>query len=61
MKKIMHFFGALIMLVGVPMFAFFGTKMFYMGFIFDAILIYGCAVTALYCSHLMFYIAMDEK
>ena len=61
MKKIMNFFGALIMLVGVPMFAFFGTKMFYMGFIFDAILIYGCAVTALYCSHLMFYIAMDEK
>ena len=61
MKQIMNCFGSIMMLVGVPMFAFFGTKMFYMGFIFDAILIYGCAVTALYCSHLMFYIAMDEK
>ena len=61
MEKILNCFGSIMMLVGVPMFAFFGTKMFYMGFIFDAILIYGCAVTALYCSHLMFYIAMDEK
>ena len=60
MEKIMKCFGS-IMMLGVLMFAFFGTKMFYMGFIFDAILIYGCAVTALYCSHLMFYIAMDEK
>jgi hypothetical protein len=49
------------MLVGVPLFAFFGTMMLQMGFTFDAILMYGCAVTALYCSHLMFYIAMDEK
>ena len=61
MKQIMNCFGAIMMLVGVPMFAFFGTKMIFMGFIFDAILIYGCALTALYCSHLMFYIAMDEK
>jgi len=61
MKQIMNCFGTIMMLGGVPMFAFFGTKMLQMGFIFDAILIYGCAVTALYCSHLMFYIAMDEK
>ena len=61
MEKILKCFGALMMLVGVPMFAFFGTKMIFMGFIFDAILMYGCAVTALYCSHLMFYIATDEK
>ena len=60
MEKIMKCFGALMMLVGVPMFAFFGTKMFFMGFTFDAILMYGCALTALYCSHLMFF-AMDEK
>ena len=61
MEKILKCFGALMMLVGVPMFAFFGTKMIFMGFTFDAILMYGCALTALYCSHLMFYIAMDEK
>ena len=61
MKQIMNCFGALMMLGGFPIFAFFGTKMIFMGFIFDAILIYGCAVTALYCSHLMFYIATDEK
>ena len=61
MEKILKCFGALMMLVGVPMFAFFGTKMFFMGFIFDAILLYGCAVTALYCSYLMFYIVVDEK
>jgi len=60
MKQIMNCFGTIMMLVGVPMFAFFGTKMIFMGFIFDAILMYGCAITALYFSHLMFY-AMDEK
>ena len=60
MKKIMKCFGAIMMLGGVPMFAFFGTKMIFMGFIFDGVLIYGCALTAFYCSHLMFNIAMAE-
>jgi len=61
MKKIMNCFGTIMMLVGVPMFAFFGTKMVSMGFIFDGVLIYGCALTALFCSCQMFYIAMEEK
>ena len=61
MKQIMNCFGTIMMLVGVPMFAFFGTKMFSMGFIFDGVLIYGCALTALFCSCQMFYIAMEEK
>ena len=61
MKKIMNCFGTIMMLVGVPIFAYFGTKMLQMGFVFDAVLIYGCALTAFYCSYLMFNIAMDEK
>lgn len=61
MKQIMNCFGSIMMLVGVPLFAYFGTKMLQMGFIFDATLIYGCALTAFYCSYLMFNIAMDEK
>jgi len=61
MKKIMKCFGAIMMLVGVPMFGYFGTKMISMGFIFDGVLIYGCALAAFYCSRQMFYIAMDEK
>ena len=61
MKKIMNCFGAIMMLVGVPIFGYFGTKMFSMGFIFDGVLIYGCALTAFYCSRLMFNIAKDEK
>jgi len=61
MKKIMNCFGTIMMLVGVPMFAFFGTKMLQMGFVFDGVLIYGCALTALFCSCQMFYIAMEEK
>ena len=61
MKQIMNCFGTIMMLVGVPMFAFFGTKMVSMGFIFDGVLIYGCALTALFCSCQMFYIAMEEK
>ena len=61
MEKIMNCFGSIMMLVGVPMFAFFGTKMLQMGFIFDGVLIYGCALTALYCSYLMFNIVVDEK
>jgi len=61
MKKIMNCLGTIMMLVGVPMFAFFGTKMIFMGFIFDGVLIYGCALTALFCSCQMFYIAMEEK
>jgi len=61
MKKIMKCFGAIMMLVGVPMFGYFGTKMIFMGFIFDGVLIYGCALTAFYCSRQMFYIAMEEK
>ena len=60
MKKIMKCFGALMVLVGVPMFAFFGTKMLQMGFIFDGVLIYGCALTALLCSCLMFMTALGE-
>ena len=55
MEKIMNCLFAYMMILGSIMFAFFGTKMFYMGFIFDAILIYGCALIALYCSHLMYY------
>ena len=61
MKQIMNCFGAIMMLGGVPMFAFFGTKMLQMGFVFDGVLIYGCALTAVYCSCQMFYIAMEEK
>jgi len=61
MKQIMNFFGALMMLGGFPIFAFFGTKMLQMGFVFDGVLIYGCALTALFCSCQMFYIAMEEK
>jgi hypothetical protein len=61
MKKIMNCLGTIMMLVGVPMFAFFGTKMLQMGFIFDGVLIYGCALTALFCSFQMFYISMEEK
>ncbi len=61
MKKIMNFFGTIMMLVGVPLFAYFGTKMLQMGYTFDAVLIYGCALTAFYCSYLMFNVAMDEK
>jgi len=61
MKKIMNCFGTIMMLVGVPMFAFFGTKMLQMGFVFDGVLIYGCALTALFCSCQMFYVAMEEK
>jgi len=61
MKQIMNCFGTIMMLVGVPMFAFFGTKMVSMGFVFDGVLIYGCALTALFCSCQMFYIAMEEK
>ena len=62
MKQIMKCFGAIMMLGwGWPMFAFFGTKMILMGFIFDGVLIYGCALTALFCSCQMFYIAMEEK
>jgi len=61
MKQIMNCFGTIMMLVGIPMFAFFGTKMLQMGFIFDGVLIYGCALTALFCSCQMFYIAMEEK
>jgi len=61
MKKIMNCFGTIMMLVGVPIFAYFGTKMLQMGYTFDAVLIYGCALTAFYSSYLMFNIAMDEK
>jgi hypothetical protein len=61
MKQIMNCFGSIMMLVGVPMFAYFGTKMLQMGFIFDGVLIYGCALTAFFCSCQMFYIAMEEK
>ena len=57
----MNCFGTIMMLVGVPIFAYFGTKMLQMGYTFDAILMYGCALTAFYCSYLMFNIAMDEK
>jgi hypothetical protein len=62
MKKIMYCFG-FIMLLGLPMFAILGTMMLRMGFVFDGVLIYGCALTAFYCSYLMFNIAiaMDEK
>jgi hypothetical protein len=49
------------MLLGVPMFAFFGTKMLRMGFVFDGVLIYGCALTSLYSSYLMFDSTKDEK
>ena len=61
MKQIMNCFGTIMMLVGVPIFAYFGTMMLRMGFVFDGVLIYGCALTAFYCSYLMFNIAMDEK
>ena len=53
MKKIMKCFAAIMMLVGIPMFAYLGTKMISMGFTFDGILIYGYAFTAVYCSYLI--------
>jgi hypothetical protein len=63
MKKIMDCLFACVMILGAIcpaiMFAFFGTKMISMGFIFDGILIYGCALIAVYCSYLMFNIAMS--
>jgi hypothetical protein len=61
MKQIMNCFGTIMMIVGVPIFAYFGTKMLQMGYTFDGVLIYGCALIAFYCSYLMFNIAMDEK
>ena len=60
MKSFGKFFSAFMMLFGMPMFVYFGVTLIHMGYILDGSMLLGCAVTSLYCSHLMYQAVVKE-
>jgi len=44
----------------MPMFIYFGVTLIHMGYILDGSMLLGCAVTSLYCSHLMYQAVVKE-